>query len=223
MDLAQQARLDHLHAAAEGVGRAALRAELRGQLALPAQLADLPGLGAAMGHRLLAEDVLAGQHGGLAHRHVPSLARGDDHRVDGLLRLQQLAVVPVDLGPLQLGAEALSSVVRSAGCRRRRWPRPCRPAAGPSRGSGPSARRSPAGPGSACGWPLLRPTPATGTKYGSAQAPMPAAARVFKSERRVICECWCMVGGSQEGTDGWDEETAGNAGRRQSPRKRDSS
>ena len=44
-DLAQQARLDHLHAAAEGVGRAALRAELRGQLALAAHLADLPGLG----------------------------------------------------------------------------------------------------------------------------------------------------------------------------------
>ena len=79
-------------------------------LRLAAHLADLPGLGAAMGHRLLAEDVLAGQQGGLAHRHVPALARGDDHRVHRLLRLQELAVIVVDLGPLQLGAEAFLDV-----------------------------------------------------------------------------------------------------------------
>ena len=109
-DLAQQARLNQLHAAAEGVGRAALRAELRGQFALPAQLADLACLDAAMGHRLLAEDVLAGQHGGLAQRHVPSLAGGDDHRIYGLLRLEQLAVVLVDLGSLQLDAVAFLQV-----------------------------------------------------------------------------------------------------------------
>ena len=51
-----------------------------------------------MGQRLLAEDVLAGQHGPLAHRRVPALARSDHHRVERLFLVQQLAVVLVDLG-----------------------------------------------------------------------------------------------------------------------------
>jgi hypothetical protein len=49
---------------------------------------------------------------------------------------------------------------------------------------------------------------------------MPAAPKVFKSERRVIRECWYMLNGSQEGTVWWDEKTAGNSGERQSPATR---
>jgi len=51
----------------------------------------------------------------------------------------------------------------------------------------------------------LAPSPANareGTRYGSAQAPTPAAPKLSKSERRVICECSCMLRGSQEGADG---------------------
>ena len=72
-NLAQHAGLDDFHAAAEGVGGAALRADLGDQVrVLLGQFADLAGLGTAMGQRLLAEDVLAGLQGPLAHRDVPA-------------------------------------------------------------------------------------------------------------------------------------------------------
>ena len=84
--------------------------ELCGQLALPAEFADFTRLGAAMGHRFLAEYVLSSQHCGLAHRHVPPLPGGDDYRVERLLRLEEFAVVLINCGLLQLGAEVLLNV-----------------------------------------------------------------------------------------------------------------
>ena len=186
-NLAQHAGLDDFHAAAEGVGGAALRADLGDQLGeLLGQFADLAGLGAAMGQRLLAEDVLAGQQGPLAHGDVPALAGSDHHRVERLFLVQQLAIVLVDLGLvgypvlgeflLGLGDLALIDVadghdVFAAHASRKS-----------SRARPPQASR-----------PMLSfllgafaPNTLDGTICGNATAPTPAAAACFSSVRRVI-------------------------------------
>ena len=121
-----------------------------------------------------------------------------------LLRLQHLAVVFVDLGLVQLAAEAFLEVGDLPGVEHRRWPpKRCRPAAGPSRGSAPSARRSRSGPGWRLpGWPLLRPTPVPARGTAGARRQRQPRKRVFKRERRVICECLCMCGWLPEGKVG---------------------
>ena len=60
-------------------------------------------LAQVQGHRLLQVDVLAGLAGVDRLQRVPVRRRGDDHRVDVLLR-EQLAVVAVGLGGLLVPA-----------------------------------------------------------------------------------------------------------------------
>jgi hypothetical protein len=103
----------------------ALDAHLRDGLLLRRHAGQLPGLVEVMGQRLLGVDVQALLHRPYRDRGVHVVRRGDVHRVEGLLLVEQLPPVLVDLHvgelPLDLGGAAQVHVGRPPiGSRRRR-------------------------------------------------------------------------------------------------------
>ena len=96
-DLAQQTGPDDLDRASEGFSAAALRAGLGGHLGLRRQFDQLAGLGDLVQQRFLAKDVFSGLHACHGQGRMPAGTRGHEHPIDRFLRLQQLAVIVIDL------------------------------------------------------------------------------------------------------------------------------